>query len=942
MDYSRREVEKEIAELKDRRRYRRGQIMAIVLRAILFIGILFVLLFGIPAVISLRDSLQSGSDYAAVSGNTAVSQVYDRNGNLICDVPQDIEKAEIAYESIPANLINAVITAEDPEFWTSDGLDLSETAAQLVDLFNGKSDASHFTIAEQLIVSGAVPESGTSFQSKLGSLLRVKRLAAGLCDDIGKEAVLERYLNGLYFGNGVTGVQTAARRYFGKSASELSLGECVLLAAAAEDPYQYNPISDQDALRGEISTILASMQESGYITAEEAAEAEAEDPVSDVLTVPSEGDSYAASSYSDFVLAALEQAEQDYAEAYAVTPTKAHQMVTSGGCRIVLTIDAEFQTIVEREIHRAAAYTDDDGNLIRALSLTYRLTVQHDDGTRDSYNESDVVKYFRTVRDQPSFQNYFTSSTDLRAAVQVFRESVTDSDDVIADEVITAVPEPQASCVLIDPATGQVLALSGGRKSLNGQSTVNRAADQYCQPGSTFQVLADYLPAIDVGGKTLASVYYDSPYTDSGTQIVNWWGSSYLGYSTIRQAIKYSMNVIAVKCMSSTVTPSQSFDYLTELGFSSLTSSDRTSLLALGKLSQGVTNLELTSAYASFANDGVHIEPRFYRRITDSDGTVLLKASAESTRVMKSSTAALLTSAMEDVISGDNEYEKYGLEPTGTACRITGWETAGKSGTSLSSTDLWFVGYTSRYACGVWAGYDNGQTVSVSSEFHKRIWQRIMTAVHDGLEPQSFEFSDSLESAVVCSKSGQLAVEDVCDSETSGGTVYEEVFAPGTAPTDYCTRHYAMKICAESGMLATVWCPPEQVYSKVFMRISESDLSSDAETADLDYLAPSSLTACTLHTEEPAAEETETEEESEAETGAAAETETVENGTEAGTAGESADEPGSSAGSETRASGGQAGSPELYPTEEVLPTMPSGGSGSAMDGFPFTVYPVTQ
>ena len=852
MDFSQRQVEKELEELKDRRRYRKGQVSAVVLRLFLIFAVLLAVIVAVPMLRTLRSTFGSGSVGTSISASSSPSQVYDRKGEWICEVPADIRSEDVSYDAFPLDLINAVITVQEPGFWNARGVDLNELAGQAIDLMNGRTDASRYSIAEQCVLNDTRPDTDLSFQARVQSAVRLKSQAYRLSEEIGKEGILERYLNGLYFGNGVTGATAASERYFGKDLGSLSLPECVLLAAVAADPLRYNPISCQEDLRVEIRNILYAMEEGGYLTEGQADSAAAEDPVSEILTVPSESERYASDTWPDFVMEALAQVEKDYAAEYGLTPTQAHQLVSSGGCSITLTLDPEIQQTVDREIRRAAGYTDEDGSLVRGLTLAYRLVVRHADGTVDSYSESDLVEYYRSTRNQPAFRNYFTSSTDLRSAVRTFRDAVASASDTVTDEVISQVPEPQASCVLTDPASGEVLALSGGRNDLSGQNLTNRASQVRVQPGSTFQILADYLPAIDVGGRTLASVFYDSPYSVGDLQVVNWWGNTYLGYNNIRQAIQYSMNVIAMKCMTSTVSPSQSYDYLTGLGFAGLDVSDKTSLLALGSLSRGVTNLELTSAYASFANDGVYNAPVLYRKVCGSDGEILLQPQRQSSRVMKSSTAALLTSAMEDAVDGENHLASYGLTSTGSSCRIPGWPVAGKSGTSLNSTDLWFVGYTPLYACGVWAGYDSGRTVSATSDFHKRIWQRIMAAVHEDRDAEEFHFTDTLETAEICSKSGQLAVDGVCNADDSNAVVYDEVFAPGTAPTDYCTRHYTLQICRASGRPATLWCPADEVTTKVYMRISDADLQSGADTPDLNWLAPAPLTACTIHTADTA------------------------------------------------------------------------------------------
>lgn len=208
----------------------------------------------------------------------------------------------------------------------------------------------------------------------------------------------------------------------------------------------------------------------------------------------------------------------------------------------------------------------------------------------------------------------------------------------------------------------------------------------------------------------------------------------------------------------------------------------------------------LTATFASIANDGIYQKPTYYTKVLDRQGNILLESVPSQTRIIKSSSAALLTSAMEDVISSDSSYYyQYGITPTGKLCQVDSMTLAGKSGTTTSGSDVWFIGYSPYYTCGIWSGYDDSKVLSTGTEYHKTIWRKIMARIHTDLDNKDFVFTDELESAKICSKSGLLAVDGVCNSSSSNASVYTEYFAPGTAPTSYCDRHYALRICTESG-----------------------------------------------------------------------------------------------------------------------------------------------
>lgn len=246
----------------------------------------------------------------------------------------------------------------------------------------------------------------------------------------------------------------------------------------------------------------------------------------------------------------------------------------------------------------------------------------------------------------------------------------------------------------------------------------------------------------------------DEPYKYKNGQQVNNWDDKYTGETTVRYAIEHSINVCAVRTLTETVGEEESYEYLENFGFTTLTEEDRTSQAkALGGITNGVYNLELTAAYAAIANGGVYTEPVLYTQVLDHDGNVLLDNSEPATRrVLKDSTAYLLTSAMEDVIS----------RGTGTAARLDNMHAAGKTGTTQNSTDLWLAAYTPYYTASVWGGYDSNKPMeNMSQSWHEQLWKNIMERVHEGLEDKAFEMPSSVRECTVCSETGLLAGPDM-------------------------------------------------------------------------------------------------------------------------------------------------------------------------------------
>ena len=380
--------------------------------------------------------------------------------------------------------------------------------------------------------------------------------------------------------------------------------------------------------------------------------------------------------------------------------------------------------------------------------------------------------------------------------------------------------DAQATVVLMDPATGQVKALVGGRGEKTGSLTLNRAISSVRQPGSTIKVVGEYAAALDRGAATLGTVYDDAPHTYSdGTAIRNASGT-YGGRTTLRQGIVKSLNVLALKCFQDMGTDTV-YDRLEQFGFGHLTEEDKVEALALGGTHGGVTNLEMTAAYSAIANGGTYLEPVYYTEILDRKGNVLLSKTPESHAAVRASTAALLTDAMAEVMT----------QGTGIQAAFSGMALAGKSGTTTELRDLWFVGYSPYYACGVWGGYDDFSPQS-SGAYVKKLWRSIMEQAHQGLANQGFSGMRDLEQRVICVKCGKLAVDGLCGDTVQGDMTRTEYYTPGTEPGENCDCHVEVAICRHSGQAAGTYCPAGEVDRAVYLTTGTTG------TADEDAVAP--------------------------------------------------------------------------------------------------------
>lgn len=845
-------IKKELSGLLDTSRQARRHHLIFLLKIALamFLILCFVgFAIGIGFVRGAIDAAPS-LDILDVQPQGYASQIYDADGNLMQTlVMEGSNREEVSFDQLPDDLVNAFIAIEDSRFYEHNGIDLKGILrAAYVGITSGRFSEGASTITQQLIKNNVL-QGGyeTSMADKLRRKIQEQFLAVKLEDQLGsKETILEYYLNTINLGGNCLGVQTAAHRYFGKNVWELTLSECTVLAATTSNPSRYNPLTHpkENAVRRKI--VLEKMYEQNFITYDQKNDALDDDVYSRIQTVDNATSGSTVFSY--FTDAVYNQVCDDLQSKLGYSASQSYKLLYSGGLQIYSTMDPSIQAIVDEEINNADNYISSTGSRLLEYSLNYALTVCHADGSESTYTENDLISYFQSEKKQATFANIYASKEDIYRSVREFKASLLISGDSVTNETITPILEPQESVVVMNQSNGHVAAISGGRGEKEGSLTLNRALHCHRQPGSASMIISTFAPAIDSCGATLASTYYDAPYSSGNQQVLNWWGNPYLGYNNIRQAITYSMNVIGARCLTSLVSDSTAYDYLELFGLGDASGQEISFSLANTNSSYTVTNEMLTAAFASIANDGIYQKPTYYTKVLDRQGNILLESVPSQTRIIKSSSAALLTNAMEDVISSDSSYYyQYGITPTGTLCQVDSMTLAGKSGTTTSGSDVWFIGYSPYYTCGIWSGYDDSKVLSNGTEYHKTIWQKIMARIHADLDNKDFVFTDELESAKICSKSGLLAVDGVCNSSSSNASVYTEYFAPGTAPTSYCDRHYALRICTESGKSATKYCPGDSVVQRVYLHIDDNDLSSGT-TTDSDYLAPSNLQSCDIHT----------------------------------------------------------------------------------------------
>lgn len=803
---------------------------------IVFTLILCAVFSGVGIVRGLTDSAPDINE-ENIMPDGYPSIIYDANGKKVqklMGINANREYKKIT--DIPECVQNAFVAIEDARFYKHSGVDLQGILRAVFSaLSDEKVTQGASTITQQLLknqVFGGGNEK--SFFGKVSRKIQEQSLAIKLESTIDKKKILEYYLNTINLGQNTMGVETASKRYFGKSVSKLTVSEAAVLAGITQNPTEYNPITEQQNNEAKRKIILKNMLDQKYITEDEYEEALGDDVYSRIQDINKEK---RTSSYGDinsyYVDAVIENVVSDLKQKLGYTETQAYNAIYREGLKIYTCQDQSLQKICDDVINNDKYYQKNTKSY-----LSYQLKVKKSDGETELYTEGDVRAFINDAH-KKRISFYFKNRKKAEKYIKLFKKKNLDKHDKILSESINLIKQPQASFVLMEQSTGKVRAIVGGRGEKTANRTLNRAASSKRQPGSTFKVLSTYLPALDTSGFTLANVMDDAPYKYPGTnkRVKDWDSSGYKGLTSLRQGIVDSVNIVTVKTFQK-VTPQTGFDYLLNLGFTTLVDRRETSdgqiysdiqlPTALGGLTYGVTNVELTAAYAAIANGGTYIKPVYYTKIVDSKGNVLLQNSKSGKKVMKNTTAWLLTDAMKDVI-------KRGTGKKAAFKKIK-MPQAGKTGTTSDNTDFWFEGYTPYYTAGIWLGYDSMFT-QMSGSASKIMWRDIMEKVHKvkKLKNKNFKKPEDIITRKICKKCGKLAVYGLCDRALDGNDIKTEYFARGTQPKESCDCHVKYTFSNSTGHMAETGASAS-TNDKVYLNKDESTYK--AQTKDTPYLIP--------------------------------------------------------------------------------------------------------
>lgn len=721
-------------------------------------------------------SIKEISEYRPLDG----TKVYDDEDSLLGELK--IEKGiYVPIQNIPEHMINAVIAIEDARFWRHEGIDyLAIIRAIAKDIFYGELKEGGSTITQQLAkVMFLTPE------KTIKRKLREAALAIKIEKNLDKKAILELYLNKVYFGHGAYGVEMASRIYFGKSVKDLTLSEAAIIAGLIRAPSAYSPYNNIRRARGRQLTVLSRMEGEGFIKRSEKEKA-LEQPI------------YLSSKRRDIEVNNyfLEYIRKYLVEKYG------EETVYRKGLNVYATLNKKAQLSAAKELQAGLQALDkrrgwrgpidhkEDINIERekersepASSVVTEANEVLSGLVLEVKKNEAVIKSRGiigklSIKDAQWASTVINPKTAKRKTLKDFAlTQILTPGDIIKvrvksvhnNEVLFALeqdPEVQGAVVGLEPDTGFIRTLVGGYDFI--KSEYNRALYAKRQPGSAFKPII-YAAALD-DDFTPASIIVDEPVTYYGGPKGKWTPENYdhkfYGPTSLREALTYSRNVVTVKLVEA-VGINKVIEFARKVGIQGEMPHDLT--LALGSLS--LTPFELACCYSVFANEGMQVKPVAIKYITDKQGRILESNEPEAVEAISPQTAFLITSLLEEVVKNG----------TGWRAKALGRPVAGKTGTTNEYRDAWFVGYTPDLVAVVWVGFDDMRSLGsqeTGSRAASPIWVAFMQDVlKDESEPEGFTPPEGIVSCTVDPVTGLLTQD-----ETTGITVY---FKEGTEPRQF-------------------------------------------------------------------------------------------------------------------------------------------------------------
>ena len=694
------------------------------------------------------------------------TRVYDRHKKVIGEIFAE-RRTVIPMSKVPRHMVLSVLAAEDADFYEHEGLDYNGIMRAVGrDIVAGRAAQGGSTITQQVVkLMLLTPE--RTLSRKVRELILARRLE----NELSKDEILHLYLNHVNFGRGRYGIQEAARYYFAKNASELTLAESAMLAGVPQAPTRLSPRRNPEAAKRRQEYVLSQLEAKREVywpdLSEQAIAAARKEKVEPVPVPEGSG---SAPEVLSIARQALRAAVGDEA-------------LSEGGYGVYTTIDLSLQRQARAALQRGLRAVDSrqgyQGPLRRTrrrggptatkpsqslrMGRTYIAKVT---GTDDE-NENirlDVAGHSAVLqmRDASRYNADGRRASAFVKKGDLLPVSVTQMAGDQDPAAVRMERGPEGSVVVIEPRSRHVLALVGSFASVSG---FNRATQAIRQPGSTFKPIV-YARAIQSRRFTTASLVVDAPAVYEEWKPRNYEEWNYQGAVRLRQALARSINMVAIRVVED-IGVHDVAEFARQDGITTKLEEDMA--LALG--ASGVRPIELTNAYATFAAGGRWAPTRIVSKIVAPDGTrVQLEPGEPARDVMTPSEAYVMTSMLRSVVT----------EGTGTPAQRLGRAVGGKTGTSNEARDAWFVGYSPSVVAGVWVGFDDSRSLGkreTGTRTALPIWIDVMDAADKTPKETDFAMPSGVTRARIDPASGLLAYEGQEDA-------IDDVFLTGTAPVE--------------------------------------------------------------------------------------------------------------------------------------------------------------
>jgi len=676
---------------------------------------------------------------------------------------QDSEK--VSLSQIPQDLQDAVVAIEDKRFRSHHGVDWKRTGGAVLNMFLGmRNNFGGSTITQQLI-KNVTQYDDVTVNRKITEIFTALELEK----NYSKDFILELYLNQIFMGSRCFGVQAAAQKYFGKDVSELSLAECASLAGITNNPSLYGPNSQLRITR-------YKCRECGEYTNN---------------SKPDQcPDCGAKNSFGEPEI----WTSRDYNK-------KRQEIILyemwdpDGKNGISYITQAEYEQAVAEPLNFVDSIEDDDEDEGTAEPSAYSWYVETViNEVMDDLQEKTGLD--RRAVKQLLYSGGLSVYTNFDPNIQAKVDEVYSDPGNLDNRVSKKGQKIKSAITVVDNSNGYVVAVAGdvGAKTV---TLGNNYATMPHQPGSSFKPISVYAPGLEMGLITPGTTLDDSPVKSlSGKAWPRNDGASYKGLMSVQEGVMKSLNTIAVRTLMK-VTPEAAYQFLEDrFGITTLEDdyTDRKgnwhtdmdlSPLALGGLTWGISTFEAAGAFASFPRNGVFTEPTTYLRVEDRNHNVLIDNTPEDKKVLQEKTAYYMNTMLTAAVQSG----------TGTPAKISGMTVAGKTGTTNNSYARWFSGYTPYYTASVWVGYQYDEEISGYKQNPAvRMWQKVMSRIHEGLENKAFPQTVDTVSRRVCTDCGKLATE-ACEADIRGSRVKAFEFVKGDEPVDSCVCHVPVTFC---------------------------------------------------------------------------------------------------------------------------------------------------